>query len=168
MQILIIAIDIHFAKALQSNPKSASVLRSYSRFLFDVCNDAKRGEELNERANQMDDFRRRANAVNDGAIDLANIISNGSSDNESAIITINHKGIILSANAGIRTIFGYEKPQQVVGENVSILVPPPFDKIHNEFLSRFLNVGEGQIISKLRKVFAVRSDGYLIPVRIVW
>lgn len=72
-----------------------------------MCNDAKRSEELVERANQLDEFRRRANAINDGAIDIANVISNGASDSEAAIFTINHKGIILSANAGVKTIFGY-------------------------------------------------------------
>lgn len=159
--------DSHYAKAIQSNPKSSYVLRSYARFLLDVCNDSKRSEELMERANQLDDFRRRANIGNDGVIDIANIISNGSSDLDSAIFTINHKGIILSANPGVRTVFGYEKPQMVVGENISIFVPPPFDKIHNEFLNRYLNIGEGQIIGKLRKVFAIRSDGYLMPTMIL-
>lgn len=133
----------------------------------DVCNDQRRSEELFERANQLEDFRRRANAVNDGAIDVANIIANGGSDSDTAILTINHKGIILSTNAGLKTIFGYDKPQQLVGENISILVPPPFDRIHNDFLSKFMNVGEGQIIAKLRKVFAIKNDGYLIPVMIL-
>jgi PAS domain S-box-containing protein len=130
-----------------------------------VCNDAKRSEELFERANQIDDLRRRANTANGGSIDVLNVISNGGSDSDAAIVTIDHKGIILSANNGIKSIFNYEKPQAILGENVSILVPPPFDRIHNQFLDRYMKVGEGQIIAKLRKVFAVRSDGYLIPVR---
>ena len=156
--------DLHYSKAMMSNAKSSNVLRSYARFLNDVCNDPKRSEELFERAQQLDEIRRRANALNDGGIDLANLIANGASDVDSAIVTIDHKGTILSANAGVRHLFGYEKPQQLVGENVSILVPSPFDKIHTDFLTRFLNVGEGQIIAKLRKIFAIRFDGYLIPV----
>lgn len=82
-------------------------------------------------------------------------------------------GELMAAYAELRSLLFHthtrarvhvEKPQTLLGENISILVPPPFDKIHNDFLSRFLNVGEGQIISKLRKLFAIRSDGYLIPV----
>jgi PAS domain S-box-containing protein len=102
--------------------------------------------------------------LNDGAIDVNNIISNGAADNDTAIFTIKHNGIIMNTNAGVRNVLGFERPQALNGENISMIIPPPFDKLHNEFLERYLNVGEGQIIGKLRKVFAIRADHYMMPV----
>lgn len=92
-------------------------------------------------------------------------MSNGA-DNDSAIITIDHKGIILSANQGVKHILGYEKPASIIGENVSIIVPPPFDKHHGEYVSKFLVSGESSFLGKTRKIVALRADGYLVPVNL--
>lgn len=77
---------------------------------------------------------------------------------------MNHRGIILSANAGVKSLLGYEKPASIVGENVSILVPEPFSKMHNGFVAGYLQSGESLFLQKMRKILVVQSSGYIIPV----
>lgn len=158
--------DYHYSKSISSNPKSSAVLKNYSAFLMDVCNDQKRSLELHERAKNLDDLKRRANAANDGMIDIATLMSS-TSETDTAVFTINHLGIIQSVTSGVSGLLGYDKPQILIGRNISSIVPPPFDKIHDEFLSNYLKKGEGQVISKIRKIFAVSADGYLIPVMLL-
>lgn len=156
--------DFNYGKAMQSSSKSSAVLRSYSKFLMDVCNNAQRSEDLTERAKYLDELRRRQTTANDGVIDVTSAILNGAADTDSAVFTIDHHGLIMNVNAGVRAIFKFENPQQLIGQNISCLVPAPWDKAHSDYVSKFMTVGEGQIINKLRKVFCIRSDRYLIPV----
>jgi PAS domain S-box-containing protein len=152
--------DLNYIKALNACATSSKIMREYSKFLLDVCNDISKSEELHVRASQVEELKARSQVSGNNMLDLSGI----SSDRDLAMFSIDHKGIILSANAGVRAMFGYEQPDDLVGQNISSLVPPPFNKIHDSFLSRYLNAGEGNIISKVRKIFAMRADGFIIPV----
>ena len=49
-----------------------------------------------------------------------------------AIITIDERGIIESANASTHRIFGYA-PRELIGQNVSILMPSPHCEATHDF-----------------------------------
>jgi len=81
------------------------------------------------------------------------------------VITINAKGIIQGINGAARRIFGWQE-HEVVGKNVSILMPNPHRDAHDSYLSRYFETGEERIIGSPREVYAQHKQGHLIPVRL--
>ncbi len=82
-----------------------------------------------------------------------------------AIVVIDDQGRIESFNRGAEKLFGYTS-NDVVGKNVSILMPAPHDKLHNDYLARYLATGQKRIIGRGREVIAKKNDGRTFPVRI--
>jgi diguanylate cyclase (GGDEF)-like protein/PAS domain S-box-containing protein len=82
-----------------------------------------------------------------------------------AIIVIDDHGRIESFNHGAEKLFGYSE-KKVIGENVSILMPPPHAQLHNDYIARHLATGRTRIIGRGREVIAKKSDGSHFPVRI--
>jgi PAS domain S-box-containing protein len=79
------------------------------------------------------------------------------------IITINDKGIILSVNPAITTIFGFV-PSEMVGKNISMLMPGPHHSHHDDYITNYLKTGEAKILGIGREVEALHKEGYLIPI----
>jgi PAS domain S-box-containing protein len=79
-----------------------------------------------------------------------------------AIITIDHRGIIESANPAAVKIFGYQ-PSELVGQNVSLLMPMPHRDAHDGYLAGYLQTGQARIIGLGREVCGRRKDGSLFP-----
>lgn len=75
-----------------------------------------------------------------------------------AIITINSSGIIETFNKGAENIFQYTA-EEAIGENVKILMPPPFSDEHDEYVKRYIKEGKAHIIGLEREVTAMRKDG---------
>jgi len=81
------------------------------------------------------------------------------------IIVINDHGRIESFNLGAEMLFGYSG-EEVVGKNVSMLMPPPHAGAHDDYLARHLATGKKRIIGKGREVIAKKKDGTHFPIRI--
>ncbi|MDT7042354.1 PAS domain S-box protein [Candidatus Nitronereus thalassa] len=78
------------------------------------------------------------------------------------IITIDEAGAIESFNKAAQDIFGYE-PNEVLGHNVSMLMPSPHHEEHDGYWTRYEEAGEGKIIGKGREVEGRRKDGSVFP-----
>lgn len=82
-----------------------------------------------------------------------------------AIITINQYGIVVSANPAIQTLFGYQEAE-LLGRNVSMLMPSPDRERHDGYLANYRRTGEARIIGVGRDVTARRKDGSTFPARL--
>jgi PAS domain S-box-containing protein len=80
-----------------------------------------------------------------------------------AIITIDQHGIVQSVNPATERMFGL-RAEQIVGRNVSMLMPAPYALEHDGYMERYLRSGERRIIGIGREVAARRGDGSVFPV----
>jgi two-component system sensor kinase FixL len=82
-----------------------------------------------------------------------------------AVIVIDHRGLMLATNGVVRRIFGYAA-DELLGQNVSMLMPEPDRSAHDGHLQRHLETGVAKIIGIGREVTARRKDGTLFPARL--
>ncbi|MBT8220872.1 MAG: PAS domain-containing sensor histidine kinase [Bacteroidia bacterium] len=81
------------------------------------------------------------------------------------IITISDKGLIESMNKSASTLFGYEE-EEVIGKNVSMLMPEPHKSDHDQYMRRYQKTREKKIIGIGREVSGKRKDGSIFPIRL--
>jgi PAS domain S-box-containing protein len=82
-----------------------------------------------------------------------------------AIVTIDERGIVQAFNPAAEQIFGYSAGE-VIGQNVSMLMPSPHREKHDSYIARYLQTGESRIIGIGREVDALRKDGTTFPVEL--
>jgi two-component system, LuxR family, sensor kinase FixL len=81
------------------------------------------------------------------------------------IITIDDRGNIESINPSACKQFDY-LPEEVIGRNVSMLMPPPDKDQHDEYLNRYQRTGDPHIIGVGREVMGLRKDMTVFPFRL--
>ena len=81
------------------------------------------------------------------------------------IITIDHTGLVQSFNPGATKIFGYPA-DEVIGKNVSLLMPTPYMDRHDGYISAYLTSGKAKIIGRGRELTGLRKDGSTFPMEL--
>ncbi|MFP4144013.1 MAG: PAS domain S-box protein [Phycisphaeraceae bacterium] len=79
-----------------------------------------------------------------------------------SIVTIDERGIIESVNPATQRLFGYA-PEEMIGRNVSMLMPEPHRSLHDQYIRRYLDTNEARIIGRGREVVGLRKDGARFP-----
>ncbi|WP_189418866.1 PAS domain S-box protein [Cellvibrio zantedeschiae] len=78
------------------------------------------------------------------------------------VITINTEGVIESFNVAASKIFGYTSAE-VLGRNVTELMPSHFKSQHEAYLHRHNQSLDGPVLNTLREVEGQRKDGEIFP-----
>jgi len=117
-----------------------------------TCDSVGAPTQLNAMTTQPpEDLAARNKAIVDSAID--------------AIITIDETGLIETINQATTRMLGYAR-HEVVGKNVSMLMPEPSHSEHDSYMRNYLDTGEKKIIGIGREVVARRKDGSTLPVHL--
>lgn len=82
-----------------------------------------------------------------------------------AIITIDRHGIIQHCNSATEYMFKYSS-SELIGQNISLLMPEPHRSEHDFYLKRYLGGGAPSVVGNRRDVNAQRRDGTTFPAEI--
>ena len=100
---------------------------------------------------QLDAATRRFRSLMDNCVD--------------ALIIINAGGTILDFNPAAENIFQYHS-KEIVGRNISALMPEPYRSGHDGYLKNYLTTGEAKIIGNGREVVGRRKNGETFPMEL--
>jgi PAS domain S-box-containing protein len=79
------------------------------------------------------------------------------------IVTIDDSGLIQNFNLAAESIFGYSA-KEVMGRNVSVLMPPPHGELHDQYIREHLRSGVSKVVGVGRRLQALRKTGDIIPI----
>jgi len=82
-----------------------------------------------------------------------------------AIIVADAKGSMIRANAAALKLFGHNA-EEMVGRNVSMLMPEAMAVLHDGFMRHHVDTGEKRIIGLGRDVEGQRKDGSIFPLHL--
>lgn len=81
------------------------------------------------------------------------------------VIIINESGIVQAASRSIQDDFGFMQ-EEIVGKNISCLMPPNYANAHDGYLSTYGKTGKRSIIGSGREVVGQRKDGSHFPMHL--
>lgn len=74
------------------------------------------------------------------------------------IVTIDTHGIIQSASDSVERVFGW-RPDELIGRNITVLMPEPYRSSHDQHLSRYRETGVTSILGRTRELIGRKKDG---------
>ncbi|MEK9629327.1 MAG: response regulator [Nitrospinota bacterium] len=81
------------------------------------------------------------------------------------IILIDESGTIQSFNSACEKLLGY-RAQEVVGKNITLLIPESHIEKHNQGFERYLKTGEARLIGTIVEVPCLKKDGSVLDIEL--
>jgi PAS domain S-box-containing protein len=108
-------------------------------------------QQVASHADELRDSHERLRSVIESAVD--------------GIVVIDSKGHVEAFNRGAERLFGYPA-SEVMGRNISILMPSPYHEEHDGYIARYLTSGTPHIIGIGREVTGRRRNGTTFPLHL--
>lgn len=136
------AIDSSSRDEIGSLAQNLNAMRESIKALFDALHESSAKTEESNRF--LRDREARIRAIVETAAD--------------GIITIDENGIVESFNPAAEKMFSYSA-EEVIGSNISILMPPPDWKTHVGDQTRYWKTVDGKIDDGIREVIGQKKNG---------
>jgi hypothetical protein len=202
--------DESFSNILKISPNSLTTLRQYAQFLMDVSNHKLKADRLVQQADDVEDALSKEHADVDAAVvlfqkgaildasrDDVGVITIGQTPSDLGIIlTVNTVGTCVAGTGAVSCVtrlcachcaamklLGYMK-SELIGRNISVIVPEPLSAAHQAFMIRYIETGREvrlccrwlscvpmsdvsfciqTVMNTTRTVFAKHRQGYIFP-----
>ena len=143
----------HLDKLLELTNGSVRAIRLYAKFRKYILNDNWKAEELILKANALE-AEDLENGCKEDVFDIQK--------NAVAVLggTEENMGDILQVSDSFCMIFGYRK-NQLVGKNISTLMPSPFAEAHTKWLTKRLETTKSSIAVS-RKIWGLHKLGHVV------
>jgi PAS domain S-box-containing protein len=86
-------------------------------------------------------------------------------DSDEARVMINPEGLILDVSPPVLPMFGYTT-EELIGQNVKVLMPPPYHDEHDGYLRNYCETGVRKIIGIGRDIQCRHRSGQQFPARL--
>lgn len=155
-----------YQRLIKLNPKSTLVLCMYGEFLKSLNNFGDIGERYIQRARVQKEAQ--GKGVNATVLSaLSQPLSFFDSDN--LIVTVSGDfetlGEVLNVNEAAHDVLGYLKAE-LVGRNISLIIPSPFAETHDEYMRKFHENGSNVIVDNASLLlYFVNKLGHLVECR---
>ncbi len=145
---------------LEIYPDHTGLLRDYAQFLAEVVNNDVESAEYMEQATNAAKIS--AIVKTDTSYEDIKYGYNSSAVTLAMSGNIGSTGIIQNSNDKILQ-FGYSK-NEVIGNNVSMLMPKYVGDMHDGFILNYFNTGVAPLLNHERVLFIQHKSGYLEPI----
>ncbi|RKP20020.1 hypothetical protein ROZALSC1DRAFT_28444 [Rozella allomycis CSF55] len=152
--------DRFYNVLIEKYPKAFHLYDAYAFFLETVILDTDKSEKFKQAAQELQTASKSRNNDNSSMISGE---SGGGGYETNSVISVNETGKILQANNAVLSMFGYSR-KDLIGENVSKLVPTPFKENHAKYMERYKKTREAKVIGKKRELFGLHKNGYVFPI----
>eukprot|EP00826_Nyctotherus_ovalis_P012994 TRINITY_DN13470_c0_g1_i2.p1 TRINITY_DN13470_c0_g1~~TRINITY_DN13470_c0_g1_i2.p1 ORF type:complete len:273 (-),score=70.69 TRINITY_DN13470_c0_g1_i2:9-827(-) len=152
--------DDVWRQLVRINPNHQKALRIYGHYLKDIRNDEEAAGELLERL--KGESKSVQGKLNDFEVMFAEdttIVVMNAGDKET-------RGKIARTNVGIVSLFKYS-PAEVIGQDVSILMPHIIGIHHDYFLEKYFKSGRETLVNNERELYAMQRAGSLICLSLI-
>jgi hypothetical protein len=168
-----------FRELLTLVPTSVPALRAYSEFLLEVTNNPGLATELMNDADQIEDEASKSQSMlkdvsefEFGSVSTFDMAADGV-----ALMTVSARheadafggpsslGVVTFGNSSCLRTLGYSSSRrELLGKEMSLLIPNPIAAIHSMYLSTFVLTGIQRLSGSSRSLFAIHRGGYIIPI----
>ena len=132
---------------LEKHPKNnLKLLLAYASFQSEVMINPWRANELLVQAAKLEEEESRGDADGVG--------QGGVNDKVDCVIVISSTGVMKIANANMHKLLGYKK-DELVGKNVSAIMPKPYSQQHNGYLRRYAAKQKASILDVRQRLEAL-------------
>ena len=161
----IIALAVGFAKQVtQPVALITEKIRSFANDKIDAADlPVDSSDEVGELARAFSDLIERLHLSKSNLSELSARFDSFVAASVDGVVIIDEEGIISAVNPSAVDMFGYEQ-EELIGQNVSMLMPEPHRSAHGGYIRGYRHTGKKNYIGTIRDERGRHKDGSIIPI----